>query len=174
MDAGGKERRAAGLLDVLWQLATLRPATSMHRFALFALFATACADVQEVSTEAEFKKILSNNAAVAVDFFSQTCGPCIMIAPKFKDLAKEYDGKVKFVKVDVQRSYVGVQIRSMPTFHFYVNVRRFSRAPRTSSPPPHRRRRVPARTHTPATSRMVGTVQCRGLLVAADPGALLG
>ena len=27
---------------------------------------------------------------------------------------------VKFIKVDVQRSYVGVQIRSMPTFHFYL------------------------------------------------------
>ena len=45
-----------------------------------------------------------------------------MIAPKFKELAREYDGRVKFVKVDVQRSYVGVQVRSMPTFHFYVQV----------------------------------------------------
>merc|ERR1719316_116607 len=43
-----------------------------------------------------------------------------MIAPKYKELAKEYEGRVKFIKVDVQRSYVGVQIRSMPTFHFYV------------------------------------------------------
>jgi len=44
-----------------------------------------------------------------------------MIAPKFKELAREYEGRVKFVKVDVQRSHVGVQIRSMPTFHFYVH-----------------------------------------------------
>ena len=29
----------------------------------------------------------------------------------------------RLLKVDVQRSYVGVQIRSMPTFHFYVQVR---------------------------------------------------
>eukprot|EP00908_Phaeocystis_cordata_P009716 Transcript_20509.p1 GENE.Transcript_20509~~Transcript_20509.p1 ORF type:complete len:578 (+),score=306.41 Transcript_20509:164-1897(+) len=42
-----------------------------------------------------------------------------MIAPKFKELAKEYEGRVKFVKVDVQQHYVGVQVRSMPTFHFY-------------------------------------------------------
>merc|ERR1719316_1131396 len=43
-----------------------------------------------------------------------------MMAPKFKELAKEYQGRVKFVKVDVQRDYVGVQVRSMPTFHFYL------------------------------------------------------
>jgi thioredoxin reductase (NADPH) len=87
---------------------------------LLALFALAAADVEEVSDERTFKKILADNPAVAVDFFSHTCGPCIMIAPKFKDLAREYDGKVKFIKVDVQRNNVGVQIRSMPTFHFYV------------------------------------------------------
>merc|ERR1719171_1805286 len=92
------------------------------RFAVLSICAAlAAADVEEISTEPAFKKALANNMAVAVDFFSQTCGPCIMIAPKFKELAKEYEGKVKFVKVDVQRSYVGVQIRSMPTFHFYVN-----------------------------------------------------
>merc|ERR1719359_1469865 len=43
-----------------------------------------------------------------------------MIAPKYKELAKEYEGRVKFLKVDVQLHYVGVQIRSMPTFHFYL------------------------------------------------------
>ena len=84
------------------------------RLTLLALLAGwVSADVEEVTSEAAFKKILANNAAVAVDFFSQTCGPCIMIAPKFKELSNEYDGKVKFIKVDVQRNYVGVQVRSM-------------------------------------------------------------
>ena len=94
----------------------------MAALRLIALFLVsfAAADVQEVTSEGEFKKILANNAAVAVDFFSTTCGPCIMIAPKFKEVAREYEGRVKFVKVDVQRYHVGVQIRSMPTFHFYV------------------------------------------------------
>ena len=75
--------------------------------------------VEEVSDEKTFKKILAENPAVVVDFYSQTCGPCIMMAPVFKDAAKELPD-VKFIKVDVQRSYVGVQIRSMPTFHFYL------------------------------------------------------
>ena len=94
----------------------------MLRFtAMFALLLQlVAAAVEEVADERTFKKILSDNPAVVVDFYSQTCGPCIMMAPKFKELAKEYEGRVKFVKVDVQRAYVGVQIRSMPTFHFYL------------------------------------------------------
>jgi len=92
----------------------------MRSFILVALIAAARAAVEEVTSEGAFKKILADNVVVAVDFYSQTCGPCIMMAPIFKDLAKEYEGRVKFVKVDVQRNYVGVQIRSMPTFHFYV------------------------------------------------------
>ena len=89
---------------------------------LLLVLAPAClAEVEEVSTESQFKKILADNIAVAVDFYSTTCGPCIMIAPKYKELSNEYTGKVKFVKVNVQTAYVGVQVRSMPTFHFYVS-----------------------------------------------------
>ena len=43
-----------------------------------------------------------------------------MMAPIFKEVAREYEGRLKLIKVDVQRNYVGVQVRSMPTFHFYV------------------------------------------------------
>ena len=78
------------------------------------------AAVEEVTNKAQFDKILADNVAVVADFYSTTCGPCIMMAPIFKEVAKEHEGKVKFIKVDVQRNYVGVQVRSMPTFHFYV------------------------------------------------------
>ena len=56
---------------------------------LLALGAAASADVQVVSTETEFKRILKEERAVAVDFWSPTCGPCIMIAPKFKEACSE-------------------------------------------------------------------------------------
>ena len=59
----------------------------MSRLLALLLLATrAAADVEEITSEAAFKKALANNAAVAVDFFSQTCGPCIMIAPKYKEV----------------------------------------------------------------------------------------
>lgn len=102
------------------------------------LGSSAAASVEEVTSEAQFKKILSDYPAVVVDFYSQTCGPCIMMAPIYKEVAKEYDGRLKLIKVDVQRAHVGVQIRSMPTFHFYLQVRRAARPP---SPVRRRRRR---------------------------------
>ena len=44
-----------------------------------------------------------------------------MIAPVFKKLATEYaDKHITFVKVNLQTANVGVPIRSMPTFHFYL------------------------------------------------------
>ena len=38
---------------------------------------------------------------VLVDFYAQWCGPCRMISPVLEQLHEEYDGKVKFVKVDI-------------------------------------------------------------------------
>lgn len=92
----------------------------MRALLLLLAVAFSRAEVEEVTGEAQFKKILANNPAVVVDFYSTTCGPCIMIAPKYKELSKEFDGRVKFLKVNVQTAYVGIQVRSMPTFHFYV------------------------------------------------------
>lgn len=95
-----------------------------HREAMQILLAlllpaVALGAVEQVTDQATFKRILAESPAVVVDFFSQSCGPCIMIAPKYKELAKEYEGRVRFLKVDVQQHHVGVQVRSMPTFHFY-------------------------------------------------------
>lgn len=51
----------------------------------------------------EFKDIV-NEGLVIVDFFATWCGPCKMIAPIFEELSKEYEGKMTFVKVDVDLS----------------------------------------------------------------------
>ena len=41
-----------------------------------------------------------------VDFFSESCGPCRMIAPAFKALAKEYEGRAVFAKVRAFREQI--------------------------------------------------------------------
>ncbi|KAL7540262.1 hypothetical protein ACHAXR_009986 [Thalassiosira sp. AJA248-18] len=64
---------------------------------------------------------------VIVDFYSDGCGPCRMIAPIFKKLAKEMEGKAVFVKVDTNAMYElssRYGVRSLPTFKFFLGGRK--------------------------------------------------
>jgi thioredoxin 1 len=56
-------------------------------------------------TDATFEEeINSSDQPVLVDFWAEWCGPCKLIAPILEDLATEYDGKMRIVKVDVDES----------------------------------------------------------------------
>lgn len=55
-------------------------------------------DVSDASFEAE---VLKSNEPVLVDFWAPWCGPCKSIAPIVEDLAKDYAGKLKVVKINV-------------------------------------------------------------------------
>jgi len=49
-------------------------------------------------------EVLNSDKPTLVDFWATWCEPCIKVAPIVEDLAKEYDGKVNFVKVDVDKN----------------------------------------------------------------------
>ena len=73
---------------------------------------------QEV-TDAEFEQeVLGADLPVLVDFWAEWCGPCHQIAPILESLAEEYDGKIKFVKVDTEENFetpASYGILSLPT-----------------------------------------------------------
>jgi thioredoxin 1 len=68
------------------------------------------------------QEVLKAPGLVLVDFWAVWCGPCRMVAPIVDEIAKDYDGKLKVVKLntdenpDIAGKY---QIRGIPTLMFF-------------------------------------------------------
>lgn len=68
------------------------------------------------------QEVLDNDTPVVVDFWAEWCMPCKAIAPIVEELSEEYDGRVKFAKVDVdtnQQVAASFGIRSIPVLLFF-------------------------------------------------------
>lgn len=74
-------------------------------------------------TDASFKEeVLDSEFPVLVDFWAPWCGPCRMVAPVVEEIAKQYEGKMKVVKVNTDENpSVASQygIRSIPTLMIF-------------------------------------------------------
>ena len=74
-------------------------------------------------TDAEFEEIvLKSDIPVLVDFWAEWCGPCKQIAPALEELAKEMDGQVKIVKMNVdenQQVPTDLRIQAIPTLMLF-------------------------------------------------------
>ncbi|MBV9881339.1 MAG: thioredoxin [Gemmatirosa sp.] len=69
-------------------------------------------------------EVEKHEGLTVVDFWATWCGPCRMIAPIVEQLAGEYEGKAKVLKLDVdnnQQTAMKFNIRSIPQILFFKN-----------------------------------------------------
>ncbi len=70
-------------------------------------------------TDANFEQeVINSDIPVLVDFWAEWCAPCKMIAPTISEIAKDYSGKIKVGKLDVDGNHITAAkygIRSIPT-----------------------------------------------------------
>jgi len=74
--------------------------------------------------EANFKlEVLEAALPVLVDFTAAWCGPCKLLDPVVKQLAQEWDGRVKVAKLDIDENQdltVQYQVMGVPTLMLFV------------------------------------------------------
>ena len=70
-------------------------------------------------SDSDFKsQVLDSDVPALVDFYTTWCGPCKILAPIVEEIAKDYDGKLKVAKVNVEEAAsvaTKYSIMSVPT-----------------------------------------------------------
>ena len=82
------------------------------------------AAITYVSDDTFDLEVLQSTTPVLVDYWAEWCGPCKMIAPILDDVAKEYAGKLKVAKLNIDENQATPPkygIRGIPTLMLFKN-----------------------------------------------------
>ncbi len=80
--------------------------------------------IQHVTDDTFEPAVLKSDVPVLVDYWAEWCGPCKSIAPILDEVAKEYDGRLKIAKVNVDENRAvpaKFGIRGIPTLMIFKN-----------------------------------------------------
>jgi len=78
----------------------------------------------------KFESLVDSEKPVLIDFYAEWCGPCKVQSPILKELAGELSGKVRIIKIDVDKNPEisnKYQIQSVPTLMLFKNGKQLFR-----------------------------------------------
>ncbi|MES2499224.1 MAG: thioredoxin TrxA [Pseudomonadota bacterium] len=81
-------------------------------------------NITHLSDAAFEQEVLQSSLPVLVDYWAEWCGPCKMIAPILDDISKEYAGRLKVAKLNIddnQQTPPKYGIRGIPTLMLFKN-----------------------------------------------------
>lgn len=81
-------------------------------------------NIIHLSDDSFEQEVLQSNTPVLVDYWAEWCGPCKMIAPILDEISKEYEGKIKVTKLNIddnQATPPKYGIRGIPTLMLFKN-----------------------------------------------------
>ena len=77
------------------------------------------------TSDAAFEQdVLNSDTPVLLDFWAEWCGPCKSIAPVLDELAKQYEGKLRIAKINIdenQQTPRNFNVRGIPTLMVFKN-----------------------------------------------------
>ena len=86
--------------------------------------ASTTSSIQRVTDDTFEPEVLQSQTPVLVDYWAEWCGPCKSIAPILDEVAKEYRGRLKIAKINVDENQVTPAkfgIRGIPTLMLFKN-----------------------------------------------------
>ncbi|MAT34666.1 MAG: thioredoxin [Ponticaulis sp.] len=78
----------------------------------------------DINDETFDTEVLNSDVPVVVDFWAEWCGPCKKLSPNVERVAQDMDGKVKFVKLNVDENPMTMTkygVRGLPTLIMFKN-----------------------------------------------------
>lgn len=72
----------------------------------------------------KFDNLINGEQPILIDFFATWCGPCQALAPVLKEVARDLKGRVRVIKIDVDKNQMlsqKYQVRGVPTLALFRN-----------------------------------------------------